>query len=156
VYVGKGGVPGAAGDGETSKFDDIWCYGGGRGATRSTAGHAGGFGGGRGEQLSLPGGAPGAGLYGSLDAGATTDTVLVKGGPGLDFGGSSPGGGISYVSTLLNANNTYASGGGAQGGSGGGAAGANHTGNGGQGGGNSGAAGGAGGHGIIITRYRIA
>jgi hypothetical protein len=124
VAVGAGGVGGIenpytnATPGGTSKFAGAWCYGGGYGGGGGTGGGTmpagignpggpGGFGGGGGALLA----AGGAGTYGSLDGGVTTNTTDVLGGAGQtiiqgNYAGN--GGGATYASEITGTVVTYA------------------------------------------------
>lgn len=148
VEVGAGGA-GNGGTGGNSRLANAIMYGGGGGGQPSRAGGAaaaGGFGGGRGGDSA----ANGAGLYGSLDGGVTTNTTLILGGPGNSYGASpGNGGSASYVSDISGVSVTYATGGT------GGSSGIPTTIGGGGGGSGWLTPGQAGNPGIVIYRYRV-
>lgn len=154
ITVGSGGA--VAASGTTTKVNDLWLYGGGAGGDKGAApdeGQDGGFGGGGAAQLF----AAGAGLYGSLDGGVTTNTTAILGGAGATGGISTggAGGGAVLTSTITGTSVVYAKGG-AGGSSVPGGANGDTPGTGGQGGGNSGGnTPGTGANGIVIYRYRI-
>jgi hypothetical protein len=116
VVIGQGGSgdSGAtrATQGGTSKFGDVWVYGGGVGGNSVTLGGAagdGGYGGGGGTNAL----AGGDGLYGSIDGGVTTNSTVILGGDGEDGGtgdsyGGGNGGGATLVSDITGADVTYA------------------------------------------------
>jgi hypothetical protein len=151
VRVGQKGI--ANNTGNVTKFDDVWCYGGGvGGAPNAGAGGNGGSGGGGGST----GGVGGTATHGSLDAGVTPDLVAVRAADGATAtSASGAGGGVSHTSTITNTSVVYCKGGLGNAGSGAGAAG-NTPGTGGQGGGATSQAGGDGTDGIVIIRYRTA
>lgn len=151
VYVGAGGARNLAG--ETTKFDDVWCYGGGYGgqASNASGGNGGHGGGGAGVD-----GAGGTATRGSLDAGATTSTTILGSNGNAAVGAEAgAGGGLSLSSSISGSTVVYAKPGA------GGAGGADGTagdtpGTGGGGGDNPSHVGGAGRKGVVIVRYRTA
>jgi hypothetical protein len=155
VTVGSGG--GASTAGGTSKLAEAWCYGGGDGGDAQASGNAGGCGGGGGQNNPGPSAAGGAALYGSLDAGVTTNSTLILGDPGdaSPGGASGAGGGISYASSITGTAVTYSAAG-AGNNSGGANPGASGStpGSGGQGAAPSGSPG-SGANGVVVVRYRI-
>lgn len=150
VYVGAGDDGSAIA--ETTKFDDVWCYGGGRGADGQGFGTVlvsadGGCSGGSGDDSFGGGGPVGSATYGSTDGGVSTDSTLVLGASGTSASGGGTGGDLSHVSEITGSSVTYAIGGLPDDS---GTDGTANTGSGGRSGGGVGA------DGVAIVRYRTA
>lgn len=109
--VGTTGTSAAGTSGGTSKLGEVWCYGGGGGGRPNRGGGAGlpgGFGGGRGSDSDPAG----AGTYGSLDGGVTTNTTRIKGGPGgAPSSAAGAGGGPGFIIEITGTAETYSRGG---------------------------------------------
>lgn len=125
VTVGTAGGTGRAQNGGTSKFDQVWCYGGGYGGTdgADADGGAGGSGGGGGCRDASNAGGTATG--GSLDGGSTSTTTgfhcyagaagvyHLRGGGGGGAGAtpSNGDGGAGWTSSIAGSAVSYAGGG---------------------------------------------
>ena len=112
-YVGRGANSTRA-TAETSKFDDIWAYGGGQGGpggnlSEGGPGSDGGNGGGGGKG-AFGVSAGGAATYGSINAGVSTNTSLFDAEAGAN-GTSGEGGGSEWTSDISGTSVTYSYGG---------------------------------------------